>query len=192
VKQGQRLQQDRPEMKDSVYIVLFRGVGGDTKLPSQPLREALSRGGFKGVSTYIATGNVVLISPLSAAAVKAKVAAIARRKLAFAKPVLVASRREWAAMIRNNPFPEAVDAPRTLHAFLLEGRPQAGAVEALATRATAGERLALKGRFLYLHTPEGFGPSKLPPMIDRQLGVATARNWNTVMKLREIADATAG
>lgn len=180
-------------MPDRVYIVLFRGVGGETKLPVKPLQEALTKGGFGRVTTYIATGNVVLTSDLPAKEVGATVAAIARKKLGFSKPVIVATRGEWAKMIRENPFPEAVEIPRTLHAFLLEARPRsAAAVEALRARATAGERFVLKGRFLYLHTPEGFGPSKLPPLIERALGVAsTARNWNTVLKLKELADAAA-
>jgi uncharacterized protein (DUF1697 family) len=182
----------RDRMPDTIYIVLFRGVGGDTKLPSQPLREALIAGGFRNVTTYIATGNVVLTSSLTADAVKARVASIARGELGFTKPVMVASRREWAALIRGNPFPEAVEAPRTLHALLLEAKPRAGAVEALMARAAAGERLVLKGKVLYLHTPEAFGRSKLPPLIDRLLGVATTgRNWNTVLKLGELAEATA-
>jgi len=42
---------------------------------------------------------------------------------------------------------------------------------------------------LYFHAPEGFGTSKLPPVIDRTLGVvSTARNWNTVRKLMELAE----
>ena len=42
---------------------------------------------------------------------------------------------------------------------------------------------------LYFHAPEGFGTSKLPPVIDRMLGViSTARNWNTVLKLMELAE----
>jgi uncharacterized protein (DUF1697 family) len=180
-------------MAASVYVVLFRGVGGETKLPSEPLRKALSAGGFGNVTTYIATGNVVLTSDLSAAEVQAKVASIARKKLGFTKPIMVVSRRDWTALVRGNPFPEAVDIPRTLHAFILEEKPRTRGVEqALAAKASAGERLALKGKALYLHTPEGFGPSKLPPLIERRLGVATtARNWNTVLKLKELADAAA-
>jgi uncharacterized protein (DUF1697 family) len=179
-------------MAASVFIVLFRGVGGETKLPSAPLRDALTKAGFAKVTTYIATGNVVLASELSADGVRDRVAAIARRELSFEKAVIVATRQEWTTLIRQNPFPEATAVPRTLHAFLLDGKPKPAQAEALQARAQAGERVALKGRFLYVHTPEGFGVSKLPPFVERLLGVsATARNWNTVLKLKELADEAA-
>jgi uncharacterized protein (DUF1697 family) len=51
----------------------------------------------------------------------------------------------------------------------------------------------LDGKVLYFHAPEGFGTSKLPPVIDRTLGVvSTARNWNTVRKLMELAEKVEG
>lgn len=49
----------------TVYIVLFRGVGGKTQLPVGPLREALSQAGFENVATYINSGNAVVKSALS-------------------------------------------------------------------------------------------------------------------------------
>ena len=45
----------------------------------------------------------------------------------------------------------------------------------------------------YLHTPDGFGTSKLGEKFDKGIGVAnTARNWNTVLKLLELARKAAG
>jgi uncharacterized protein (DUF1697 family) len=44
----------------------------------------------------------------------------------------------------------------------------------------------LKGKAFYLHTPNGFGTSKLAGRVERLLGVeATARNWRTVTTLLE-------
>ena len=46
----------------------------------------------------------------------------------------------------------------------------------------------LKDRVLYLHTPRGFGISKLGRQAERLLGVdATARNWRTVGKILVMA-----
>ena len=46
------------------YLVLLRGinVGGKNKVPMAPLRELLSDLGYSDVSTYIASGNVILRS----------------------------------------------------------------------------------------------------------------------------------
>lgn len=46
------------------YVVLLRGinVGGKNKLPMADLRTCLEKLGFRSVSTYIASGNVILES----------------------------------------------------------------------------------------------------------------------------------
>jgi uncharacterized protein (DUF1697 family) len=42
----------------------------------------------------------------------------------------------------------------------------------------------------YIHTPDGFGTSKLAGRVEQMLGVkATARNWRTVTTLLEMAQA---
>ena len=179
-------------MSEEVFVVLFRGVGGKTQLPTKRLREALTAAGFRKVATYIATGNVVLVSDLQAEMVERRVAAIARAEFGFAKAVMALTRDEWRGLVARNPFPEAVDRPTTLHAFVLDSAPPREAVDRLVARASATERVVVEGRILYFHAPEGFGTSKLPPIIDRTLGVAsTARNWNTVLKLVDMADEAA-
>jgi len=54
------------------YLVLLRGinVGGRNKLPMAALRELLESHGHTNVSTYIASGNVILSSDQSAATIK--------------------------------------------------------------------------------------------------------------------------
>ncbi len=46
------------------YLILLRGinVGGRNKVPMAPLRELLEELGYSNVSTYIASGNVILQS----------------------------------------------------------------------------------------------------------------------------------
>jgi uncharacterized protein (DUF1697 family) len=176
----------------TVYILLFRGVGGATQLPTSPLREALTKGGFGGAATYINSGNALVKSGLPGDEVIATVAGICRERFGFDKAVFAPSLKEWKALIANNPFPDGVDPPKFLHAALLAGRPEAGKVEALQALAADGERLAVVGKVAYLHTPNGFGTSKMAARFDKGIGVVnTARNWNTVLKLREIAERMA-
>ena len=176
-------------MSKTVFIVLFRGVGGATQLPTKPLREALSKAGFRDVATYINSGNAVLSSDRGIKQTTAEIAAICRKEFGFEKHIMLVARADWAKLINDNPFPEAVDKPTTLHAFVLDAAPKKEAVEALTARAASHERVVVKGNVLYFHAPEGFGTSKLPPVIDRTLGVvSTARNWNTVMKLMALAE----
>src|SRR5688572_15243681 len=174
----------------TVYIILFRGVGGATQLPTKPLREALTTAGFKDVATYINSGNAVLSSRRSAASVTTDIAKICAKEFGFDKAIHTVTREEWAELIEKNPFPEAAEVPKFLHAAVLAEKPEKGKVEALRAFARDGERIEVVGKVAYLHTPDGFGASKLAVKFDKGIGVPnTARNWNTVIALAKMADA---
>jgi uncharacterized protein (DUF1697 family) len=179
-------------MNDTVYIVLFRGVGGATQLPTKPLRECLIAAGFRDAATYINSGNALVATDRSRENAAAVIADICEREFGFTKDIMLVTRAEWARAIGRNPFPAAVNVPKSLHLFALSAKPAPSAVKALLARAAPHEGVTVDGTFLYFHVPEGFGISKVPPVIDRLLGVvSTARNWNTVLKLRDLADVMA-
>ena len=55
-----------------------------------------------------------------------------------------------------------------------------------------GEAIEIIDGVAYLHTPHGFGKSRMAAKFDSWIGVInTARNWNTVLKLAELG-RTAG
>jgi uncharacterized protein (DUF1697 family) len=176
----------------SVYILLFRGVGGATQLPTAALREALTAEGFEGVATYINSGNAVLRSELPRETVITRVAATCKKEFRFEKAIFAPTLKEWIALIERNPFPDAVAVPKYLHMALLAQAPRRRTVEALKAFAEPGERLAVVGKVAYIHTPNGFGTSKLAARFDKGIGVTnTARNWNTVSRLRDLAERLA-
>jgi uncharacterized protein (DUF1697 family) len=175
--------------KGTVYIVLFRGVGGATQLPTAQLREVLTKAGFRHAATYINSGNAIVVSELDAGEVRAKIAALVKGRFGFTKEVLVVSFAEWSRIVDGNPFAEATAEPTKLHVFVLESAPakdDAAALEARASPET--ERFVLSGKALYFFTPKGFSGSKLAAKVDKVLKVATtARNWRTFLKLAEMA-----
>ena len=176
--------------RHTTYIVLFRGVGGATLLPVQPLKAALIEDGFERVATYINTGNVVLTSGLSPRQIVQRVAAITLEKFAFSKAIMIVSRPKWKKLIANNPFPERTAEGNKLHAYLMEKEPDAEAVEALKRKALGlPEQFEIVDKVLYYYPPQGASKSKLHGKIESTLKVATtARNWNTVLKLEQLAD----
>lgn len=177
----------------TVFIILFRGVGGATQLPVKPLREKLADAGFVDVATYINSGNAVLVSDRPRTDTVDAVASICAREFGFGKDIYAVTLAEWEELIDNNPFPDAVEVPKFLHAAVLAAAPQKEAVEALRGHAGEGEKIAVVGKVAYLHTPNGFGRSKLAEKFDKGIGVAnTARNWNTVLKLADLARQRAG
>ncbi|TAK94864.1 MAG: DUF1697 domain-containing protein [Verrucomicrobia bacterium] len=175
-------------MKHTVYLILFRGVGGKTQLPVQALREKLTEAGFENVTTYINSGNAIVRSRLSRKQVIATIAELCRKHFNFDKAIFAPTLAEWDDLVARNPFAKAAaKAPTTVHAVLLESAPKAEEVKRIRALAVKGEDIKVIEGVAYLHTPHGFGPSKMREKFDQWIGVTyTARNWNTVLKLAEL------
>ena len=178
-------------MKRTVYLILFRGVGGKTQLPVGALREKLSAAGFENVATYINSGNAIVRSRLNRKQVIATIAELCRTHFAFDKAIFAPTLAEWDDLIARNPFAKAAaNAPTTVHAALLESAPKAENVERIRALAAKGEDIRVVEGVAYLHTPHSFGRSKMAEKFDKWIGVTnTARNWNTVLKLAELGRA---
>jgi uncharacterized protein (DUF1697 family) len=137
-------------MKRTVYLILFRGVGGKTQLPVQTLREKLTAAGFENVATYINSGNAVVRSRMSRKQVIATIAELCRTHFAFDKAIFAPTQAEWDDLIARNPFAKAAaNAPTTVHAALLASAPHAeleNRAQARGTRACGGDMAARKHR----------------------------------------------
>jgi uncharacterized protein (DUF1697 family) len=186
----------------ATHVALLRGinVGGRNKVAMADLREVVAELGHADVSTYIQSGNVLFTPGAGDAGTSALAAALAEAittRLGVTSPVVVVSRDELAEVIGANPFPDEAD-PKRVHAVLLSGALGADAAgkidEALARSVAKGARdeLAIAGRTIYLHTPDGFGNSELAAAVLRivtspRAGVTgTARNWATTLKLLDL------
>ncbi len=168
------------------HIALLRAVnvGGTGKLPMTELRALCAKAGLKNARTYIASGNVVCESPLAPAAVKTKLEKALLAKLGKPCAVLVRSLAEMEAIEKRNPFPDA-EPNRLLVTFLDDAPPKTALKD---WRIPGRERLALHGRELFIHFPDGMGQSKLKiPFAD----IGTGRNLNTVRALIAMAKADA-
>nr|WP_218844853.1 DUF1697 domain-containing protein [Microbacterium pseudoresistens] len=166
-------------------------VSGRNRVPMAELRALITeRLGIADVTTYIASGNVIVPEPDDPAALCSKVRALISEAFDVDTPVILRTRTELVAMLEGNPFPDAA-ADKLLHVMFLEGEAQPGAVEALTDRLVEGERIALLGRELWIDYPaQGVHATKLTrAVLDRALGVeGTARNIRTV---RTLVDLTA-
>ena len=178
-------------MKPTVYLILFRGVGGKTQLPTKLLREKLTKAGFENVATYINSGNAVVGSRLGRDKVIATIAELCRKHFDFDKAIFAPTLAEWDEVIARNPFAKAAAAaPTAIHAALLAGAPKKEDVERIRALAVKGEDLKVIEGVAYVHTPNGFGTCKMAEKFDKWIGVTnTARNWNTVLKLAELGRA---
>jgi uncharacterized protein (DUF1697 family) len=106
--------------------------------------------------------------------------------------VVIRRAAELKRIVAKNPFGEmAKRDPSHLVVMALDGKPKAGAKAALAEAYSGPEQIAIAREDVYITYPNGIGPSKLTnALLEKHLGVAgTARNWNTVVTVLEIAEA---
>jgi uncharacterized protein (DUF1697 family) len=176
-------------MPDS-YIVLFRGinVGGNKVVRMELLRKMLQNLGFGDVATYIQSGNVVLRSDEPPAVVTRMIEDAFPGTFGFSSRPTVRSLSEWQRVIEEDPFSEVRSDGKQVHAVILDEQPSRQALDALRALANT-EQAVLAHGVLYLSTPDGVGRSEVAKALDRLLKVPlTARNWNTMLKLREMAE----
>jgi uncharacterized protein (DUF1697 family) len=176
------------------YIGLFRGINvlGSHMLPMRELKLLLEKNGCVDVRTYIQSGNAIFRSATADTTRLARQLTIAvSRRHGFEPRVLVLTQGEFGRAVAGNPFPEAAEHPRSLHLFFLAEPPRKWDLKSLEALKAKSERFVLKDKVLYLHTPDGFGTSKLAARVERLMGVeATARNWRTVTTLFEMANVS--
>lgn len=178
------------------HVALLRGinVGGRNKVAMAELRDVVSSLGHTDVATYIQSGNVVFTAVGDTRRLGADLERAIAESLGVSPSVVVISRDELAQVVRDNPYPDESN-PKAVHVVFLPkraGREAAGALgEILERAADAGGRDTAKlvGRVIYLHTPDGFGRSKLAEFLMRSARpelVGTARNWATVTRLLDM------
>jgi uncharacterized protein (DUF1697 family) len=173
-------------------VALLRGinVGGRARVAMAELREVFERLDLTDVATYLTSGNVVFSAPsIAEGRLVPRLEKEIEGTLGVACKVLLRKTSELADVAREHPFSADEPVQAKLHVVFLREVPSAAAAKRLDPNRSPGDRYALRGRELYIHYPNGQGRSKLTvDYVERQLGtVGTARNWNTVVKLNEIA-----
>jgi uncharacterized protein (DUF1697 family) len=174
------------------YLALLRGinVAGHNKVAMADLRQVAAHLGYTDVSTYIQSGNLLFAADEDdAAGLAAALERSITERLGIRPVVVVISAAGLARVIADNPFPAAGD-PRLVHAVFRNddfGETALAAVAAAMEAARASgsrDEAVVVGRTLFLHTPDGFGRSKLAAqLVASSQASGTARNWATVTRL---------
>ena len=164
-------------------------VSGANRVPMAELRDLLAeRTELTGISTYIASGNILCDLTGDHAAACAEVRMLIAERFGVDTPVILRTHDQLVAALGANPFPDAA-LDKMVHVMFLEGSAESGAIEQLTPRLQPGERLALVGPDLWIDYGDGgVASTKLTKgALDRALGTpGTARNLNTLRKLVEL------
>ncbi len=182
----------------NTYIVLLRGinVGGKNKIPMAELRARIEELGFSRVSTYIASGNVILRSDEDARTIRARIEGMLPKRFKLDSDlvkVLVLSRAQLKKIIEKKPAGFG-EQPQNYHSdviFLMDISP-ARAMDVFDPRE--GVDTIWKGSGAIYS--QRLSAQRIKSRLNRVMGTPeyqqmTIRNWNTVTKLVHLAeDAT--
>ena len=177
-------------------VALLRAVnvGGTGKLAMADLRAFFGELGFPEAKTVVQTGNVVFQSGIAPATLEKKFETEAGKRLGLKSDFMLRSAAEWRRIVRANPFAAFAETdPASMVVAFAKAAPTKDASSALeAATQDLPEELKVVGREIYVKYPNGQGRSKLDlAKLERKHPSirATARNWNTVMKIAALLGA---
>ena len=171
----------------SEWVVLLRGINvGGINIKMADLRAALTSAGFTDVRTVLATGNVLLHSPLTAAAVKAQAENTLAQSFGYQAWVVVLDVPTLRAIVESYPF----DAEREgWHPYVVFGSDDSNLTElsALADELDPElERITEGNSVLYWEVRKGnttdstFGKATAKA---KYKPTTTTRNLRTLLKI---------
>ncbi len=178
------------------YLVLLRGinVGGKNKVPMVELKSSLEELGFSNVSTYIASGNVLLYSDKTDSAIQSQIEAALPTRFRLDSElikVLVLSRQQMQSVIDNKPVGFGED-PSTYYSdvIFLMGISVEAALQAFAPRHGV-DKIWPGNDVVY---SQRLGAKRTQSRLGRIVGTPvyksmTIRSWNTTVKLLELLQA---
>ncbi len=174
------------------YIALLRSVNvaGHGRLAMADLRQSFLSLGYSDVSTYIQTGNVIFRSPTkSTSTLVRQIEGRLEQDFGSSPAVILRTTAELRHVLATSPYAAKGADPARHHVTFLAEKPGKDRLSAFSPPPSGRDELVVIGKEVYVHTPDGYGDSKLNgAMLERRLGVVTTtRNWNTVTKLSELA-----
>ena len=179
----------------NTYVVLMRGinVGGKNTVPMTGLKKCLEELGFSSVSTYLASGNVIVQSDKRANEVQAQIEAALPESFNLHNErikVLVLTRKQLQAVIENRPAGFG-EQPENYHsdAIFLMGIEAAQALPVFNPREGVdkvwpGDGVIYSQRLSSLRTK-----SRLSNIIGTAAYQSmTIRSWNTTTQLLKLLE----
>jgi uncharacterized protein (DUF1697 family) len=178
------------------YLVLLRGinVGGRNKVPMAALRELLESHGHTKVSTYIASGNVILSSDQTAAAIKRELEEALPKTFKLDSELiaaLVLTQARLRAVVKDRPtgFGDRPDIHHSDAVFLI-GISAADAMRVFDPRPGVDEVWPGKGVIYSQRLSAQRTKSRLGKIVGTPAYKSmTIRNWATTMALLERMEA---
>lgn len=96
------------------YVAFLRAINvGGRNVKMEALRKIFEADGFKNVSTFIASGNVLFDSKAKPALLEREIEALLQKELGYRVDTFIRSIEELASLAKANPFPD--EEGHTIH-----------------------------------------------------------------------------
>jgi uncharacterized protein (DUF1697 family) len=178
----------------AVMICMLRGVnlGAHNRVKMEALRAVCESLKLRDPQTYVQSGNVIFKTDERDLVKLAKrIESAIEKKFGFQTDVVLRSTVEMREVIARNPFAKrrGIEPSKLLVTFLAGDPGEEARVKVRAIRC-APDELFIEGSEAYIYFPNGAGrPTLNWASIPKSLKVAgTARNWNSVVKMFEMAE----
>lgn len=172
------------------YVCFLRGINlGNRRIKMDALRGQFETLKFSGVSTFIASGNVIFDTPASdPASLETKIERHLEKSLGYTVDTMIRTPADLAAVIAHQPFPSAElegDGPSALHVMFLKSPLKDESVEKVLALQTTTDFFHVHERELYwLCRGSVARPSFSNALFAKAVSVpGTMRNLTTVGKL---------
>lgn len=177
----------------TIFVALLSAVNtGKRSATSAALRQMCLDAGFKCAETLLASGNIILDSGrMGAAKVKATLESAITETFGFDATAILRTADDLDDALARLPY--RTFEPKLMLVNFLEAAPTKAGLAALDAFNVLGEDYVIDGAEMFIRYESGVADTKLTPaVIKRKLEVVgTARNVNTVGKLRDKARAMA-
>ena len=172
------------------YISLLKGinVGGQRKIPMAELRAILNNTSLCNVSTYIQTGNIFFqTSESNRIALEHLIHTEIKQHFGFEVDVLIVTHKDIQRILNDCPFPN--DIKEKSYFMMLHDKPSEEMIKIASEKTYEAEDYHIINDCIYYDCPKGMGKAKFNMnYFERQLNTfATARNYNTMVKLKTIS-----
>lgn len=180
-----------------LYIAFLKGinVGSKNRINMKELKSKLIDQGFKQVTTYINSGNIVLESELEIDKINECISKLIFKQFNLEIPVVTRKKEEFDFLINNKPYSNKqiaeIGRDKSYECFyvaFLSLIPSKEEIDKFSKYKSEVEDFSIYNNNIFLLLSCSIRESKLSRQLIKLDKNATVRNWNTILKLKNISD----
>jgi uncharacterized protein (DUF1697 family) len=176
------------------YVALLRGinVGGNNLIKMAELKACFEKQGFRGVATYIQSGNVLFTSGDSGNELCRRIEAVLTKTFDYRASVVLRTRKQLKDIVERAPDGFGAQPAKYRYDVIFLKAPLTAttAMKSVLTRPGVDQAHAGSGVLYFSRLISKASQSRLSKIVSLPIYQnMTIRNWNTTTKLLQLMDA---